>query len=501
MSDVEEAPIRPLRQGITVDRGGGFLVDADLGARVRLDPRGLELAAALDAPQTVESLAERLSAEPEAIARMVAAFEANNLLDTEAARTLAADARASEAAARTPPATVRLSIRADAAFTCTMCGSCCGGHQVGPVQDDVLRGLEPHTDALVAATRATRGLFVTMPAPRGAPVDTQVMCHLRDGSCVFLSDDRRCIIHRDLGADAKPRPCRLFPYRFIATPDGVAVSISPECRGFAEARGGKALADQQPELRRLLALAGALARTPKVVRLAPRTAVPWRTYRDLEDSLHAALHAHAHDPTAALLAMQRLIDRALAQPQTVDVPPEALASGLDTLTRQLAQHAGQFADAMGDDSDEQVIHVEGLRQFQRAASNLRQDLRRLLLPTERPDRDGTWSAALHQQLHGKILLEAPTVIDGFARLSFMWFVARGIAIDSARRVKRRHLVVQDVVDGLVVSTALLDNDGFEPLLSLARAPLTQLFFAALPSLVTHGPELPQPRTRVELFRF
>jgi hypothetical protein len=356
-------------------------------------------------------------------------------------------------------------------------------------------------DELIAATRSKKGLFVTMPAPRGASIDTQVMCHLRDGSCVFLSDDRRCIIHSELGGDAKPHPCRLFPYQVIATPDGVAVSISPECRGFVEARNGKALADQEPELRELLALAGKLARSPRVVRLAPGQTIPWATYRELEAALHVALDAHSTDPAGALVAMQRLIDGALTEPLGADVPAPALVEALDNLSTQLGQHAGQLADAMGEDTDSHVIHVDGLRQFQAAMAHLRQDMRRLVLPLERPDREGTGVAAFHNVLHGKALLEAPSVVDGFARMAFGWFVARGIAIINARRVKRRHLVAQDIMDGLVQSTSLMHNDGFEPLLNLAQARLTALFYAALPALVARGPELPPVRSRTELYRF
>ena len=40
-----------------------------------------------------------------------------------------------------------------------------------------------------------------------------------DGSCVFLGDDSRCRIHERFGAEAKPFPCRLYPFILIPAGD------------------------------------------------------------------------------------------------------------------------------------------------------------------------------------------------------------------------------------------------------------------------------------------
>lgn len=47
-----------------------------------------------------------------------------------------------------------------------------------------------------------------------------------DGLCAFLTEDKRCSIHSDHGADAKPAMCRLFPYTFTHTPSGTFASVS-----------------------------------------------------------------------------------------------------------------------------------------------------------------------------------------------------------------------------------------------------------------------------------
>jgi len=50
-----------------------------------------------------------------------------------------------------------------------------------------------------------------------------------DGACGFLSDASRCRIHEELGATKKPLTCRVFPYSFYPTADGVAVKASFGC--------------------------------------------------------------------------------------------------------------------------------------------------------------------------------------------------------------------------------------------------------------------------------
>ena len=47
-----------------------------------------------------------------------------------------------------------------------------------------------------------------------------------DGKCEFLTEENRCKLHNQFGVEAKPSMCRLFPYTFTDTPDGVYCSLS-----------------------------------------------------------------------------------------------------------------------------------------------------------------------------------------------------------------------------------------------------------------------------------
>lgn len=60
------------------------------------------------------------------------------------------------------------------------------------------------------------------------------------GSCHFLlpeGAEGRCDLHRRHGLEAKPRPCREFPFRAVETPGGVYLGASFACRAIATGQG------------------------------------------------------------------------------------------------------------------------------------------------------------------------------------------------------------------------------------------------------------------------
>lgn len=57
------------------------------------------------------------------------------------------------------------------------------------------------------------------------------------GGCIFLSADRKCSIHREMGVDAKPLGCREFPFLPVPTPDGVVVGLSFYCSAVQAGHG------------------------------------------------------------------------------------------------------------------------------------------------------------------------------------------------------------------------------------------------------------------------
>ncbi len=503
------ASIPPLRSDLVIEPREGddafvaVLSDPELGQRMKLDRTGLAVVQALDAARTMEELADLTGVEPELIERTVSFLGRLHLLQSDRTNAFLDSARAGREQQQRDPATVPLIIREDAAFSCTMCGSCCGGHNVGPVQADILEGLSDKFDDLADLTRTDKGLFFRLPVKTPAGYEEQVVCHSRGGSCIFLADDRRCTIHGQYGGDAKPRVCRLFPYQFIATPDGVAVSLQMECRGFVDARQGTPLKDQEADLRKLLALAP-LPRVRPIIMLDGATPLTWRDYNPVEEALHAAVEANRANPPAALVALRKVVEAQRGRDDTAvgnGCDAASLAVDLDTLIAAMCNTCDQLQTGFHREDERHVVHTESLELLTDGLRTMRPEMRRVVQPVERADQRDIFVELVHHHIMGKDLISAKTMTLGLARLAFSWFAAKGLMIRRARQVKRRHLVAQDVLDAVVVVRFLLRNQDFMQAFRLHDELVEDLFYRRLPALVASGPELPDPDERLELYKF
>jgi len=472
-----EEPLPALRAGLQLEDDA--IVDPSLARRLRLDASFLAVARALPGP--ARDVAERAEVDPELVPRIASALEAHHLLDTPTARTHAAEAEGTRAILDHDPQTVPLFIRDDAAFTCTQCGSCCGGHNVGPVLPDTLDALEPHMPALATKARLDQSPFYTLPAgPDEAP---SVLCRTEAGWCVFLSDDRKCTIHAALGGPAKPRICQLFPWEFKATPRGVAITISNECRGFAEARAGQPLADREADIRRLLRLVpgGRIDSVPALVTVAPGETATFAEWSETLDAMHGAIDAHQSDPAQAFVAMTATLGRA-RKPEADDT----LGDELEALCAAMRSALLAVAEAAQPPTDQVVVRTGGIALVAEALETLPQDLRRALAPLERDEHSALFAALMHHRLASHALLEASSASHGLAWSAFGWLVGRASAIHRAGQVKRRHTVAQDLVDAVAPITFVLRAGRVRAALRGFDDAVLDLFFHRLEALVSRG---------------
>lgn len=108
-------------------------------------------------------------------------------------------------------------------FSCSECGNCCFQWPV-PITEDDFKNISEHARKLNLDVRT---LFKVLETKENK---LQVFSHSlekrRDGKCEFLTDENRCNLHNEFGIEAKPSMCRLFPYTFTSTPDGVYCSLS-----------------------------------------------------------------------------------------------------------------------------------------------------------------------------------------------------------------------------------------------------------------------------------
>lgn len=102
--------------------------------------------------------------------------------------------------------------------------------------------------------------------------------------CSFLTPQSLCQLHAEMGASAKPRGCRQFPFRLTRTPDGIFVGASFYCPSIQDNEGSP-LADYRQELEELAADLPVWGAEPLVVWRDVR--LEWPVYRQLEEFLLA----------------------------------------------------------------------------------------------------------------------------------------------------------------------------------------------------------------------
>lgn len=64
-----------------------------------------------------------------------------------------------------------------------------------------------------------------------------VLNHAPEGGCVFLLPDGKCRIHAELGMDAKPLACRIYPFTLERESDSIRVGLRFDCPTVTRSEG------------------------------------------------------------------------------------------------------------------------------------------------------------------------------------------------------------------------------------------------------------------------
>jgi lysine-N-methylase len=117
-------------------------------------------------------------------------------------------------------------------WDCQATGSCCKEYLVAITEEERQR-IESQN------WNAKKDLGGLPPLKRFGPFWARryVLNHRPDGSCVFLGETGRCRIHEKHGYEAKPLPCRLFPFVLVPQGDRWAVGIRYACPSAARNKG------------------------------------------------------------------------------------------------------------------------------------------------------------------------------------------------------------------------------------------------------------------------
>ena len=146
---------------------------------------------------------------------------------------------------------------------------------------------------------------------------------------MFLLPDGLCRIHKELGFDAKPLICRMFPLQVVPR-DGVAMLTIRRACPSAAADKGRPVAEQLEFAKKLARERGLTDSRPEPPPLKPGEPRGWPPTRRLLDTLHRLLVDERFPPRAAAGARADLL------------PPAGAGENRPARRRK----AGRFADVL-----------------------------------------------------------------------------------------------------------------------------------------------------------
>jgi len=108
---------------------------------------------------------------------------------------------------------------------------------------------------------------------------------LVDNKCIFLDTANYCIIHRQLGYDAKAHTCKRYPLNFVKTPDGIVLRLSFVCPSILH-NTGERLDEQTDYIENIFRTSGDdYYSIIEPVYLDDETSLSWNEYLQVENAL------------------------------------------------------------------------------------------------------------------------------------------------------------------------------------------------------------------------
>lgn len=313
---------------------------------------------------------------------------------------------------------------AEARWSCRACGMCCHLNRLGPVEPEIIAGLEARGVERDWAPAAAGPWRWEEPGPDGR---THTFLAHVDGHCVFLRPDRLCAIHALYGPEAKPGFCREYPLHLVEDPRGSALVVRDDCGGLHQSfADGEPLAAQAAGLDGLARAAPRPRWSPREVFPFPELRVPPEVWMAWEEALIAELEALRADPPGpeALVSLLRERLAALARVEAPEPDPVryvvALRAALEGLTRALSAVSAE-ADP-GSSAWERDFVADNLRALERARVRLSTDWAALDVPLALDAR-----RYLHLTLVGRLLGKQAHGLGGLAEGLGAWLLDTAIA--------------------------------------------------------------------------
>ena len=169
----------------------------------------------------------------------------------------------------------------DANFSCGACSLCCQQPYAILMEKEKLAALDEHGFPSHPQLQNRELYHESRDAPEGF-----VVLNKKEGSthCVFLGEDGLCIIHKELGAEAKPRGCSKFPYSISPTFVEDRISLDFGCP-TVQADEGRPLSEQKDDIARTCRIAKAGVYPEATVRLGGGIGLPHDEFESLMDQI------------------------------------------------------------------------------------------------------------------------------------------------------------------------------------------------------------------------
>jgi hypothetical protein len=240
-----------------------------------------------------------------------------------------------------------------------------------------------------------------------------------------------------------------------------------------------------------------------VIALDAQCTLSWSEYKPIEEELHSAIDSD-HNPMTVCLAIRDILNTARGCDNSLSSDQTAIsqyAENLQVLMARLIQTAHTLEDTYAQEDERHIVHTDSLELIELAAATFQRRLERIVAPPDTGEQRALFRDFLHHAVHGKVPIKSKRLTLGFARLTLTWFLAHSLAIGRARQVKRRHLVSQDIMDGLSVMSFLFRNNDFLRALTPLDEAIEHLFYRQLPILANYSEMVSYPDHRLELTKF
>jgi Fe-S-cluster containining protein len=183
-----------------------------------------------------------------------------------------------------------------ARWACHGCGTCCRDFWELPATDEDVERISALPLEELGGGLGPDAPFEPVP---GDP--TRQGLRRIEGRCCFLDDQTRCRLHSEFGANAKPLPCREFPFLWVRAPDGVYAGMSFVCPSVI-ANQGAPIEEREAWARDCLGHPFAALSTPETIELTEGLALSWEEYALIEEGLTRLLGRKEIDLEDRLIA-------------------------------------------------------------------------------------------------------------------------------------------------------------------------------------------------------